>query len=252
MHKSVAALLSLFVTGAVAHAQWLNYPTPGIPRLPDGKPNLNAPAPRTSTHTVDLSGVWMSVQNRVRFVDDQTSATLLTPWARTIRAERQANLSRDIPTSKCLPSGIPPDMLRVGLPFKILQTPAVTVILLEEFNNWRQIFTDGRPLPANPEPAWFGYSVARWDGDTLVVETAGLNDKTWIDGGGTPHSDALRLTERLRRTDFGHLEIEYTFNDAKTFTREFSATAKFNLLPDTDLFDSHCENEKDAVHLAGK
>jgi len=256
MRKSIAALLSVVAiagTVAVAHAQWLNYPTPGIPRLPDGKPNLSAPAPRTLDGKIDLTGVWQRINEggAVRFAGSASSPAHLTPWASAIRDQRQATLSRDIPTSKCLPSGIPPDMLR-QIPFKIIQTPMVTAILIEEFNNWRQIFTDGRPLPTSPEPAWFGYSVGRWERDALVVETSGFNDKTWIDGGGTPHSDALRLTERFRRLDFGHLEIEYTFEDPKAFVQPFSATIKFGLLADTELLDHQCENEKDAGHLVGK
>jgi len=244
----------LFVSSVVvADAQWLNYPTPGIPRTADGKPNLAAPAPRTPDGKIDLTGVWQRINEggAVRFAGSASSPAHLTAWASAIREQRQANLSRDIPTSKCLPSGIPPDMLR-QIPFKIIQTPMVTAILIEEFNNWRQIFTDGRPLPTTPEPAWFGYSVGRWEGDALVVETSGFNDKTWIDGGGTPHSDALRLTEKLRRLDLGHLEIEYTFEDAKAFVAPFSATVKFGLLADTELLDHQCENEKDAGHLVGR
>jgi hypothetical protein len=242
-------LLLLAIDLQSASAQWLNYATPGIPRTPDGKPELSAPAPRTPDGKVDLSGVWESVERHANLAADLPGGSPLTAWARSIRETRQRNQSRDIPTSKCLPSGIPPDMLRPGLPFKILQTSSVTAILIEEFNNWRQIFTDGRSLPADPEPAWFGYSVGKWQGATFVVETAGFNDKTWIDGGGTPHCDALHLTERFRRPDFGHIEIEYTFDDSKAFTKPWSATVKFHLLADTDLMDHQCENEKDAPHL---
>jgi hypothetical protein len=238
------------VYGLPASAQWLNYPTPGIPRTPDGKPNLSAPTPRTADGKIDLSGVWSTNQMRVRFAGDLPNPAPLTPWASAIREERLRNLSRDIPTSQCLPSGIPPDMLR-QIPFKIIQTPSVTAILIEEFNHWRQIFTDGRPLPVDPEPAWFGYSIGKWDGHTLVVETNGLNDRTWIDGGGTPHSASLHLTERFRRPTFGHMEIEYTFDDSKAFSKPFSATVKFELR-DTELLDHQCENEKDAGHLVGR
>jgi hypothetical protein len=194
--------------------------------------------------------VWqVADQRRVRFAGNNlANPAPLTPWARQIREERMKNQGRDVPTAKCLPSGIPFDMVR-PIPFKILQTPTVTVILIEEFNNWRQIFADGRPLPADPEPAWFGYSIGTWDRDTFVVESAGFNDKTWLDGSGTPHSESLRLTERFRRPDFGHLEIEYTFSDPKAFSKPFSATVKFKLLADMDLMDHQCENEKDAAHL---
>jgi len=148
------------------------------------------------------------------------------------------------PSERCLPHGIPDAMLTRTLPFKIMQMRGVTVILYEEFNNWRQVFTDGRPLPNDPQPAWLGYSVGSWDGETFVIETAGFNDRSWLDGGGTPHTEALRTTERLRRIDAGHMEITFRFDDPKTFTKPWSATVKFNLLPDTELLEHHCDNEK--------
>jgi len=248
MRNLFAAAVAVMVLAPAANAQWFNYPTPGIPRTSDGKPDLTAPAPRTPDGKIDLTGVWQANEGTRFRVAETAPNAVLTPWAAAIRDQRQKSLSIDIPTSKCLPSGIPPDMLR-QIPFKIIQAPAVTAILIEEFNNWRQIFTDRRPLPVDPEPAWFGYSIGRWEGDIFVVETSGFNDKTWIDGGGTPHSEALRLTERFRRPDFGHLQIEYTFDDPKAFAKPFAATFRFRLLPDTDLLDHQCENEKDAVHL---
>ena len=139
---------------------------------------------------------------------------------------------------------IPDAMLTRTLPFKIVQGGGLTIILFEEFNNWRQVFTDGRPLPVDPQPAWLGYSVGRWEVETFVIETAGFNDRSWLDAGGTPHSEALRTTERFRRLDFGHMEIEFTFDDPKTFTTTWSAKTAFNLLPDTDLLEHHCDNEK--------
>jgi len=135
-------------------------------------------------------------------------------------------------------------MLTRTLPFKIMQMRGATVILYEEFNNWRQIFTDGRPLPKDPQPAWLGYSVGSWNGETFVIETAGFNDRSWLDAGGTPHTEALRTTERLRRIDTGHMEITFTFDDPKAFTKPWSATVSFNLLPDTELREHHCDNEK--------
>jgi hypothetical protein len=148
------------------------------------------------------------------------------------------------PSEQCLPHGIPDAMLTRTLPFKIVQSPALTIILFEEFNNWRQVFTDGRPLPVDPQPAWLGYSIGRWDRDTFVIETAGFNDRSWLDANGMPHSEALRTIERLRRIDFGHMEAEFTFDDPKTFTRRWWVNVKFNLLPDTDLLEHHCDNEK--------
>jgi len=252
MRKSAAALLPVFVVAgalAVGHAQWLNYPTRGIPRTVDGKPDLTARAPRTADGHVDLTGVWTREGEIFRVVADPRNRALLTDWAKSLLSERQQNARSLIPTSKCLPSGIPPDMMRAAEPFKIIQTRDVVAILLQEFNNWRQIYTDGRPLPVDPQPVWFGYSVGRWERDAFIVESNGFNDKTWLDSGGTPHSDDLRMIERFKRPDVGHLEVEYTFTDRKAFSGPLSMNARFKLLPDTDLFDSHCENEKDSTHL---
>jgi hypothetical protein len=237
--------------------QWLDHPSTGIPRLPDGKPNLTAPAPRTADGKIDFSGIWEVVGDRVMETDgrvrskyvyniaaDLPEGAPFLPWAKALHDQRQKALGVGAPSERCLPHGIPDAMLTRTLPFKILQTPGVTLILYEEFNNWRQVFTDGRPLPKDPQPAWLGYSVGSWDGETLVIETAGFNDKSWLDAGGTPHTEALRTTERLRRTDFGHMQITFTFDDPKTFTRPWSATAQFNLLADTELLEHHCDNEK--------
>ena len=253
---SVAAAVLLAAT-AVVSGQWLNYPTPGTPRLADGKPNLAGPIPKAADGKPDLSGIWevigdtvMPTDGRVRskyvynIAADLPNGAPFLPWAKALHAERQKALGVGAPTERCLPHGIPDAMLTRTLPFKIVQTRGVTIILYEEFNNWRQVFTDGRPLPKDPNPAWLGYSIGRWDGDAFVIETAGFNDKSWLDAGGTPHTEALRTTERIRRTDFGHMEIEFTFNDPKTFTAPWSTRVKFNLLPDTDLLEHHCDNEK--------
>jgi len=247
MTRHLSLLFTVF--GTTVAAQWLNYSTPGIPRNADGKPNLSAPTPRTADGRPDLSGIWAAAERHHQLAMEVPGGAPFTEWSRTIREARLKNGGRDIPTSRCLPSGIPPDMLRPPQPFRVIQTAGMIAILLEEFSNWRQIFIDGRPLPVDPEPAWFGYSVGKWEGGTLVIESAGFNDKTWLDGAGTPHSDALRLTERFTRPNFGHMEIEYTLNDPKTFTRPWSVAVKFNLQADTELLDSHCENEKDVVHF---
>jgi len=140
-----------------------------------------------------------------------------------------------------------------GYPFKIIQTPGETILLEEEFNQYRQIFTDGRAAPVDPNPAWFGYSIGRWEGDTFVVETTGFGDQSWLDNGGHPHTDALHLTERFRRRNFGSLELDVTVDDPKAYTKPWkSATVHFELLPDTELIEHLCENEKDAPHLLGK
>ena len=251
-------LLGMLCLAASASSQWLRYPTPGTPRLADGKPNLSAPAPRTADGRPDLGGVWevvgdlvMPTDGRIRSkyvynigVDQPGGHAPFQPWAQTLWDTRQKALGVGAPSEKCLPHGIPDAMLTRTLPFKLLQTPGVTIILFEEFNNWRQVFTDGRPLPVDPEPAWLGYSVGRWEKDDFVIETTGFNDKSWLDAGGTPHTEALRTTERFRRVDYGHMDAEFTFDDPKTFTRTWSTTVKFILLPDTDLLESHCDNNK--------
>jgi hypothetical protein len=247
---------ALFVA-VPAGAQWLNHPTPGTPRLPGGKPDLTAAAPRTPDGTPNLSGIWevvgdlvMPTDGRVRskyvynIAADLPGGAPFQPWAKTVWEQRQKALGVGAPSERCLPHGIPDAMLTRTLPFKIVQSPGLTIILFEEFNNWRQVFTDGRALPVDPQPAWMGYSIGRWERDTFVVETAGFNDKSWLDAGGTPHTEALRTTERFRRTDFGHMEVTFTFDDPKTFTAPWSAATKFILLPDTELLDHQCDNEK--------
>ena len=211
-HAMVAVMTMAVLLATTVQAQWLHYPTPGIPRTPDGKPKLDAPIPRTADGKPDFAGVWAAERNREpgavgsgfvgnrhagNIAVDEPGGAPLTEWGRKVHNDRRTAPHLAIPTELCLPSGIPPDMLRPQLPFKILQTPATIVILLEEFNNWRQIHTDGRPLPADMQPNFLGYSVGRWERDTLVVSSAGFNDKTWLDGSGTPHSEELRLTERI-------------------------------------------------------
>ena len=154
------------------------------------------------------------------------------------------------PSERCLPDGVPNHM--IPLPIKIVQTPGVIITLFEEFFVFRQIFTDGRKLPVDPQPSWFGYSVARWEKDILVVESAGFNELTYLDGEGLPHSGDLRITERYRRPDFGHLVIEFTFTDPKYYERPWTATIPFDLMPDTELMEHLCENEKDLVHIIRK
>ena len=253
--------LIVFLTAATlavtVSAQWLAYKSPGTPRLPDGRPNLAAPSPRSPDGRPDLTGVWevvgdtvMPTDGRVRsrylynIAVDRPGGAPFQPWAKTLWDTRQKALGVGAPSEACLPHGIPAAMLTRTLPFKIVQQPGVTIVLFEEFNNWRQVFTDGRPLPEDPQPAWLGYSVGRWDGDTFVVESSGFNDRAWLDAGGTPHSEALSTVERFRRLDFGHMEGEFTFDDPRAFTERWSAKARFELLPDTDLLEHHCDNQK--------
>jgi hypothetical protein len=237
-----------------APAQWLKLPLPGTPRSPDGKPDLTALAPRASNGKPDLSGIWTADSGK--YLENLAGAGVevpIQPWAAAIYKERRDTLGSNKPQVRCLPHGVPDAMLVPGYPFKIIQTPGETVVLGEEFNQYRQIFTDGRALPVDPNPAWFGYSIGKWEGDTFVVETAGFNDGSWLDNGGHPHTDALHLTERFRRRNFGNMELEVTVDDPKAYPKPWKSTSvHFILLPDTELIEHLCENEKDAPHLLSK
>jgi hypothetical protein len=227
-----------------AEAQWFIVPTPGIPRLPDGKPNLKAPTPRTADGKPDLSGIWKPPLNR--FLADLAADGLqipMQPWAAQIYKERIDNLGKDRPSATCLPHSVV-DFDTHHTPKKIVQTPGLLLMLFESYHTYRQIFTDGRPLPEVIEPAWFGYSVAKWEGDTLVVDTIGIHEKTWLDDSGRPHSDKLRITERFRRVDFGHMDVQITIDDPKAYVKPFSVSLPWELLPDTDLLDWVCENNR--------
>ena len=190
----------LFVASGIARAQWLNHSDPRTPRLPDGKPNLAAPAPKTPDGKPDLSGIWNNPNGKYLTNLPQTAGVQVPfhPWAKAVFDERQANFGKDRPAGFCLPHGIPDAMLVPMYPFKIVQTQGLTLILFENFTQYRQIHTDGRAFPVDPKPTWFGYSVGKWEGDTLVVETLGFNDKTWLDDAGHPHTEAMRTTERVR------------------------------------------------------
>src|SRR5215467_3469287 len=234
-------------------AQWINYPTPGIPRLPDGKPNLAAPAPRADDGKPDLSGVW-DINTSGDPANDRKPGDVL-PWAEALAKERQENLFKDDPsTIHCLPDGPRFNFLptfRGHAPLKIVQTPSLIVIFGERLA-YRQIFLDGRGLPADPNPDFMGYSVGHWEGDTLVIVTAGYNDRTWLFD-GLPHTESLRTTERFHRKDFGHLEITETFDDPKAYAHPWTVRVSGDLMADSDLIEYVCnENEKDSAHLVGK
>jgi hypothetical protein len=174
------------------------------------------------------------------------------PWAKKLFDERRATLSKDDPTGYCIPGGVPRSNA-VPYPFKVAQLPGMVVILYEAVHSFRQIFMDGRELPKDPNPTWMGYSVGRWDGDTLAVETTGFNDHGWLDNDGHPNTDRLRVTERFHRKDFGHMDIQVTVDDAKAYTKPWTATLPLTLQPDTELLEYICgENNKDIEHLVGK
>jgi hypothetical protein len=262
----------IIILGAVSApigAQWLHYPIPGIPRLPDGKPNLSAPAPRSSDGHPDLSGIWQlrrpcradafnpcSVdaggQEFAEIGASLPGGLPYQPWAAEAVKKRTADFGKDDPVAWCKPAGAL-RLLTYPLYRKIIQTPAVTVILSERDVTYRQVFTDGRPLPKDPEPSWNGYSVGKWQGDALVVETIGLHDGTWLDRNGSPLTEAAKMTERFRRTNFGNLEIDLTIDDSKAYTKPWTVRLHQVLVPDTELLDYYCnDNEKDDVHAVGK
>jgi hypothetical protein len=281
MRGRITMMGILLVAAAVSsHAQWLNHPDPRTPRTRDGKPNLSAPAPRASNGKPDLSGIWQveptPFDEMTRLFGDALSAFSvpgddihsfskytvniladfkpeeepLQPAAAELVRQRAPTIGKDIPTSRCLPGGIPFSAL-LPIPFKIIQTPGLIAMLFEGDGTIRQIYTDGRKPPADPQPLWLGYTVGRWESDTLVADTVGFNDKSWLDGSGHPHSEALHVVERFRRRDFGHLEVQVTIDDPKTYTQPFSIKFTELLLPDSDILESYCaENEKDRIHLA--
>src|SRR5712692_2035264 len=243
----------LSMASAPAAAQWLNYPTKRVPRLPDGKPTLSAPAPRTPDGKPDLSGIWQA--NGPKYLvniaaDLKPGEVPFRPAAEALFKERGTlKHASEESNANCLPQGVP----RINAtpnPYKIIQAPGMIVILYEAFTLYRQIFTDGRELPKDPQPNWLGYSVGHWEGDTLVVESIGFNGKTWMDQAGHPLSDALHVTERFRRRDFGHMELQITLDDPKMYTKPWTITEDPVLIPDTDLLEMICnENEKDLEHL---
>ena len=285
---AAAAAACLLLAPASLFAQWLDYPTPGVPRDANGRPKLSATAPRAAGH-VDLSGIWTAAEvldepcvgREIGKDGDAPTAPVAVgapappaedhacirqqslpadqvnigralkdglpyqPWAAELVKARLAKQATDDPHAHCLPPNYPRAYV---LPqyFKIVQTPGL-LVLLHEFNaSYRQIFTDGRPLPKQMNPTWNGYSTGRWEGDTLVVESAGFRDDLWLDFSGSPLTEAARVTERFRRPTFGTLEIKVTVNDPKAYTRPWTVTLKERAVLDTDLLDEIClENEQD-------
>jgi hypothetical protein len=280
MLLAVCLSLAAVSTGA---AQWLNYKVPGVPRTRDGKPKLDAPAPRALDGHPDLSGVWMHERNSLEemrqifgasfddvlkvdvpgmeigtqhrygfnilidFKPDQSplrpeAAELMRQRSSAPRSEGQCGVGNGV-------LGFPMAGL-LSEPIKIVQAPALTIVIYEAGGNHRQVFADGRRLPAEFNlPAYYGYSVGRWDRDTFIVDTAGFNDKTILDAAGHPHSEQLHVVERFRRRDVGHLDVEMTFDDPKLYTRPFTIRVPHNLMADEDIFETFPENEKDCTHI---
>lgn len=266
-----SALLLVAVTSV--YAQWIHYPTPGMPRTANGKPNLAGPAPRTRDGKPDLSGLWqiqpspwVEIKPLVGNLNDvfapgddlmefsKYAFNILAdfpPKEAPIRPETAAAMRlAKPPGSPCLPGSISFINL-IPATIKWIQTPEMIVILHEAGFNFRQVYLDGRKFPEDADPLWLGYSVGKWEGDALVVDSRGFNNKTALDAMGHPHSEALHLTERYRRRDFGHLDVELTVDDTKMYTRPF--TIKYTQLfqPDTDILEAVCEeNERDVKHMA--
>jgi hypothetical protein len=247
-------LAAVLMMSAAPAAQWLKYPTPGIPRTPDGKPNLSAPAPKLADGKPDLSGLWLTQGIYIGDITkDRKEPLPFQPWAEELYKKRRATDGKDDPTGKCIVGGVPRSTA-VPYPFKIVHTTSnMVVMLFEAVHSYRQIFTDGRPLPKDPNPQWFGYSVGHWEGETFVVESAGFNDNVWLDNFGHPATEKLRVTEKFRRKDFGHMTVDITIDDSKTYTKPWDVTLPLIFQPDTEMLEYMCpENEKDYDRLVGK
>jgi hypothetical protein len=261
----LAAILALL--GPSASAQWARYPTRNVPKDAKGQPDMNAPAPRTADGKPDLSGLWRGgmggpgrgrgaaadapppsgppVAGFANIGQNIKEGLPLTPYGAELLKTRVAGNSKDNPEAHCLPMGII-QLHTQGAPRKFIQTPLELVILYEASSERREIFTDGRPLPSDDPQPWFnGYSVGRWDGDTLVVETVQFRDGGWLDINGSPLTDAGKVTERFRRPTFGRMEIDVTIEDKKAYTKPFSVRVNQSLMLDEELLEFVClENQR--------
>jgi len=238
---TVAVVMSLAAVALPANAQWLSHPTPNIPRTSTGKPDLAAPAPRGADGHPDLSGPWTGRPAAFRVPDEA-----LTEKSKALIHEREENYLKDHPTFKCQPAG--PETIAGWRRF--IQTPSLIAIAYETLT-YRFIFMDGRKLEANPERTWMGYSVGRWEGDTLVVDSFGFNDRTWLDARGMPHTEALRTTERYVRRTVGQMQVELTVTDPGTFAKSWTVTYDLEFQPDTEMIEAVCEDRSRFVgHLS--
>jgi hypothetical protein len=277
MHKSTVRLvLAAVACGAVillpetAGAQWLKYPTAGVPRTADGKPNLSAPAPRTRDGKPDFSGIWLTNDTRCRSQDPESlvcgselpmgraginmgvslpGGLPYQPWLAALVKTRTADHAKDDPHVRCLPDTF---LRAYSLPhlLKFVQTPGLLVVLDELNAGYRQVFTDGRPLPEDPTPSWQGYSSGKWEGDALVVHASGFRDDLWIDNAGSVITSAAKVEERIRRPDYGHLDVTVTVDDPKAYTRPWTVTLHQRLALNTELVDEIClEDEQSLQHF---
>jgi hypothetical protein len=275
----IAASVALLTLAGTSDAQWLDYPDPRIPRMANGNADLRAPAPHAFDGKPDLSGVWHvqaeSLEEKRRLfgpnvgiitvpgmeptttskygtdvlVDYKPGEIVMTPQAEAIYTRRSQGKEAS-PTEQCLPAGVPRATLLSEV-HKIVQAPGLIIVMHElDGGMSRQIYTDGRKLPKDPNPTWLGYSVGRWDDDTLIVDTSGFNDRSWLDSRGHPHSEAMHITEKYRRRDVGHLDVEITIDDPASYNRAFTFKVTHLLQADSDILEYVCnENEKDRVHM---
>jgi hypothetical protein len=283
------AILSAPLASTHLDGQWLKYPTAGVPRKADGQVDMFAPAPRMTDGKPDFSGIWttgepydrrahglsspkdlpapqdpqhsnvaQSPGDPTAIVGSRQMANIgidlpgglpYQPWLRALVKQRTDNLAIDDPHIRCLPDNF---LRAYGMPhlLKFVHTPGLLVMLNEMNAEYRQVFTDARPLPKDPNPAWQGYSSGKWSGDTLVIDTIGLRDDTWIDWQGSVLTEAAKVREQIRRPDFGHLEIQATVDDPKAYTKPWTVTLRQRIMVDTDLMDEVCvENEQSLKHL---
>jgi hypothetical protein len=272
-HSAAAVIIALGLTCAStpSTAQWLKYPTAGVPRKADQKVDLSAPAPRTAGGKPDFSGIWLTGNPQcaqginpetytcglelpmgkegINMGVSLTGGLPYQPWLAALVKERTANHAKDDPHVRCLPDTF---LRAYSLPhlLKFVQTPTLLVVLDEMNANYRQVFMDGRPLPEDPLPSWQGYSTAKWEGDALVIDSIGFRDELWIDWNGSVITSGAKVQERIRRPDFGHLEIGVTVDDPKAYTKPWTVTLKQQIAVDTELVDEIClENEKSSQNM---
>jgi len=253
LSRIALVVVSLMLPAGALDAQWLKEPTKGIPRTAEGKPNLTAPAPRAANGKPDLSGLWRFDSGPYPGnVSVDLKPEELRPGVDDLYKQRMEDLAKDDPaTFRCLPPG-PRALYAPQGWVRIIHTPSIIALLYEDLTS-RQIFMDGRALPKDPNPSFMGYSIGRWDGDTLVIDSIGFNETSWLDFGGHPHSEALRTTERITRKTFGRLDISVGLDDPKVFTRAFTVPLHAEIVNDTEMLEYICnENQKDLEHLVGK
>jgi hypothetical protein len=259
----IGVLARLLVVGCcvapLVNAQWTGYHAPGVPRTADGKVNLTAPVPKAFDGHPDLGGTWESEYGYFADLgkDLKPGDIVMTQWAKDLQAQRESSEHNADRMTQCMPPGVPRMNLSTSIdmvhPFKIVQAPSLVMLLYETSANstFRQVFMDGRPLPKNANLTWLGYSVGHWEGNTLVVETTGFNGEAWVDTvKGHPQSDQGRVIERFTRRDYGHLDMVITIDDPKAYVKPWTAKVPAHLLPDSDLLETYCENEKDSPHMS--